>query len=153
MPASAVAPLHVVQFDLMAGVAVGFTVVPQGMVGHTRVVENLSQQQPSTPLALAPPNTCAATSSHLTLTSCLPPCLHPLALPLSCALKRQSYANIAGVPAVMGLYGAWLPVLFYSLFGSSRQLGVGPVVSCCQVCRFVLVLCRLLCELVYSLLC
>lgn len=57
------------QFDLLAGIAVGFTVVPQGM----------------------------------------------------------SYANIAGVPAVMGLYGAFTPVLIYSLFGSSRQLGVGPV--------------------------
>lgn len=42
-----------------------------------------------------------------------------------CAI--QSYANIAGVPAVMGLYGAFLPVLVYALFGSSRQLGVGPV--------------------------
>lgn len=39
----------------------------------------------------------------------------------------QSYANITGVPAVMGLYGAFLPVLIYSLFGSSKQLGVGPV--------------------------
>ena len=39
----------------------------------------------------------------------------------------QSYANIAGVPAVFGLYGAFLPVLIYSLFGSCRQLGVGPV--------------------------
>jgi sulfate transporter 4 len=38
-----------------------------------------------------------------------------------------SYANIAGVPSVYGLYGAFLPVLIYSLFGSSRQLGVGPV--------------------------
>jgi sulfate transporter 4 len=39
----------------------------------------------------------------------------------------QSYANITGVPAVFGLYGAFLPVLVYSIFGSSRQLGVGPV--------------------------
>lgn len=39
----------------------------------------------------------------------------------------MSYANIAGVPAVMGLYGAFMPILVYSLFGSSRQLGVGPV--------------------------
>jgi MFS superfamily sulfate permease-like transporter len=28
---------------------------------------------------------------------------------------------------VFGLYGAFLPVLVYSLFGSSKQLGVGPV--------------------------
>ena len=38
-----------------------------------------------------------------------------------------SYANIAGVPSVYGLYGAFLPVLVYALFGSSKQLGVGPV--------------------------
>jgi len=33
----------------------------------------------------------------------------------------------AGVPAVYGLYGAFLPVMVYAIFGSSRQLGVGPV--------------------------
>jgi MFS superfamily sulfate permease-like transporter len=44
-----------------------------------------------------------------------------------CVCALQSYANITGVPAVMGLYGAFLPVLVYSLFGSSKQLGVGPV--------------------------
>ncbi|WIA23007.1 hypothetical protein OEZ85_001360 [Tetradesmus obliquus] len=38
-----------------------------------------------------------------------------------------SYAAIAGVPAHMGLYGGFLPVLLYAVFGSSRQLGVGPV--------------------------
>ena len=58
-----------VQWDLLAGISVGFMVVPQGM----------------------------------------------------------SYANLAGVPPVYGLYGAFLPVLVYSFFGSSRQLGVGPV--------------------------
>ena len=28
---------------------------------------------------------------------------------------------------MFGLYGAFVPVLIYSLFGSSKQLGVGPV--------------------------
>lgn len=39
----------------------------------------------------------------------------------------MSYATLAGVPSVWGLYGAFIPVLMYSVFGSSRQLAVGPV--------------------------
>lgn len=38
-----------------------------------------------------------------------------------------SYAAIAGLPAVMGLYGAFVPCIVYCLFGNSRQLSVGPV--------------------------
>lgn len=38
-----------------------------------------------------------------------------------------SYANLAGLPSVYGLYGAFLPCIVYSLVGSSRQLAVGPV--------------------------
>jgi hypothetical protein len=57
------------QYDLIAGISVGFMVIPQGL----------------------------------------------------------SYANSAGVVSVMGLYGAFLPCLVYSLVGTSRQLAVGPV--------------------------
>jgi MFS superfamily sulfate permease-like transporter len=39
----------------------------------------------------------------------------------------MSYASIAGVPAVFGLYGAFLPLVVYAMLGSSKQLGVGPV--------------------------
>jgi sulfate transporter 4 len=39
----------------------------------------------------------------------------------------MSYANLAGLPQVLGLYGAFVPCLVYSMFGSSRQLAVGPV--------------------------
>ncbi|WIA41485.1 hypothetical protein OEZ86_008861 [Tetradesmus obliquus] len=41
--------------------------------------------------------------------------------------QSMSYANIAGVPSVYGLYGAFLPLAVYALLGSSKQLGVGPV--------------------------
>eukprot|EP00879_Flechtneria_rotunda_P022739 GHRR01024015.1.p1 GENE.GHRR01024015.1~~GHRR01024015.1.p1 ORF type:complete len:617 (+),score=164.97 GHRR01024015.1:919-2769(+) len=41
--------------------------------------------------------------------------------------QGMSYANVAGVPSVYGLYGSFLPLLVYALLGSSRQLGVGPV--------------------------
>ena len=38
-----------------------------------------------------------------------------------------SYANLAGLPPVYGLYGAFVPCIVYALLGSSRQLAVGPV--------------------------
>lgn len=38
-----------------------------------------------------------------------------------------SYATLAGVPAVYGLYGAFLPCMAYALVGTSKQLAVGPV--------------------------
>lgn len=41
--------------------------------------------------------------------------------------QGMSYAKLAGLPSVYGLYGAFLPCWFYALLGSSRQLAVGPV--------------------------
>ena len=44
-----------------------------------------------------------------------------VALPVGIA-----YADIAGVPAVIGMYSAIFPLFAYALFGSSRQLMTGP---------------------------
>jgi hypothetical protein len=41
--------------------------------------------------------------------------------------QSMSYAKLAGLPVQYGLYSALVPVYMYSLFGSSRQLAVGPV--------------------------
>lgn len=49
-----------------------------------------------------------------------------VALPVGIA-----YAEIAGVPAVYGIYSAILPLLVYALFGSSRQLMTGPDAATC----------------------
>eukprot|EP00668_Euglena_longa_P041055 GGOE01054024.1.p1 GENE.GGOE01054024.1~~GGOE01054024.1.p1 ORF type:complete len:808 (+),score=197.50 GGOE01054024.1:117-2426(+) len=38
-----------------------------------------------------------------------------------------SYAKLAGLPTVYGLYGGFLPLIIYGLLGTCRQLGVGPV--------------------------
>jgi sulfate transporter 4 len=43
------------------------------------------------------------------------------------AFTGMSYALLAGLPPVYGLYGAFVPVLVYSAFGSSKHLAVGPV--------------------------
>ncbi len=49
-----------------------------------------------------------------------------VALPVGIA-----YAELAGVPAVVGMYSAIFPLLAYALFGSSRQLMVGPDAATC----------------------
>jgi len=41
--------------------------------------------------------------------------------------QSMSYAALAGLPSEYGLYTTLLPVFMYVIFGSSRQLAVGPV--------------------------
>ncbi len=41
--------------------------------------------------------------------------------------QAMAYALLAGLPPEIGLYAATVPVLVYALFGTSRQLAVGPV--------------------------
>lgn len=44
-----------------------------------------------------------------------------------------AYATLAGFPPEIGLYASMLPVLVYALFGSSRQLVIGPDAATCAM--------------------
>lgn len=41
--------------------------------------------------------------------------------------QGMAYALLAGLPPEVGLYASIVPVIVYALFGTSRQLAVGPV--------------------------
>lgn len=41
--------------------------------------------------------------------------------------QAMSYALLAGLPPYIGLYASVLPLVVYAIFGTSRQLAVGPV--------------------------
>jgi SulP family sulfate permease len=41
--------------------------------------------------------------------------------------QAMAYALLAGLPPEIGLYASTIPVLIYAVFGTSRQLAVGPV--------------------------
>ena len=51
-----------------------------------------------------------------------------MALPVAIA-----YTGLMGINAIVGLYACILPMVTYALFGSSRQLIVGPDAATCAV--------------------
>jgi MFS superfamily sulfate permease-like transporter len=57
----------------------------------------------------------------------------------------MSYADIAGLPLVAGLYADFSPLIIYAFFGSSRQIAVGPVAIISLLVSQAIPLCSKLC--------
>ena len=59
--------------------------------------------------------------------------------------QGMSYADIAGLPLVAGLYADFAPLIIYSFFGSSKQIAVGPVAIIALLVYQSIPLCNKLC--------
>ena len=54
-------------------------------------------------------------------------CLAAVVVTIMLIPQSLAYAMLAGLPAQIGLYASMLPIIAYTVFGTSRSLAVGPV--------------------------
>lgn len=64
---------------------------------------------------------------NYTLTTALNDLVAALIVTIMLIPQSLAYAMLAGLPPEVGLYASIVPILLYSVFGTSRSLAVGPV--------------------------
>ena len=50
----------------------------------------------------------------------------------------MTYAAMAGLPPMYGLYASVMPLLIYAVFGSSPHVGIGPVAVVCMMMKITI---------------
>lgn len=48
------------------------------------------------------------------------------ALRLSYVIAAMAYANLSGLPPVFGLYSAFMSLFVYTIFGTAKDVSLGP---------------------------
>lgn len=52
--------------------------------------------------------------------------------------ESMTYAAMAGLPPIYGLYASVVPLLIYSVFGSSPHVAIGPVAVVCMMIKIAI---------------
>jgi len=50
----------------------------------------------------------------------------------------MTYAAMAGLPPIFGLYASVVPLLTYSIFGTSPHVAIGPVAVVCMMTKITI---------------
>ena len=52
--------------------------------------------------------------------------------------ESMTYAAMAGLPPIYGLYASVIPLLIYAIFGSSPHVAIGPVAVVCMMIKITI---------------
>ena len=88
--------------DLIAGITVGLMVIPQGVCVCVCVCVQC---------------VCVCSVCRVHYLTCTL---------LTMVVAGMAYANLAGLPPVYGLYSAFMGVFIYAIFGTAKDVSVGP---------------------------
>jgi len=52
--------------------------------------------------------------------------------------ESMTYAVMAGLPPIYGLYASIFPLIIYSIFGSSPHVAIGPIAVVCMMVKITI---------------
>ena len=52
--------------------------------------------------------------------------------------ESMTYAAMAGLPPIYGLYASIIPLIIYAFFGTSPHIAIGPVAVVCMMIKITI---------------